>query len=123
MDQQRPLSPRLSIYRWQATMIASIAHRVSGVTLFLFAPLYLWLLHGMTGTAEEFSASAQWLHSGPGKLALWLVGIALVYHFFNGIRFLCLDAGRGESRHAMRSTARLVIALAAIAAVVLGLLL
>ena len=120
---ERPLSPRLSIYRWQPAMIASIAHRASGVVLFLFVPLYLWLLHAMTGSPESFSSAFEWLHSGLGKFSLWVVGIALIYHFCNGIRFLALDAGFGETREIMRSSARNVIIIAAVTAIVLGALL
>ncbi|MDQ7000281.1 MAG: succinate dehydrogenase, cytochrome b556 subunit, partial [Mariprofundus sp.] len=53
-QRERPLSPRLSIYRWQPGMIASLAHRASGLILVLFVPLYLWLLHGMTGSPDHF---------------------------------------------------------------------
>ena len=120
---ERPLSPRLSIYRWQPAMIASIAHRASGIVLFLFAPLYLWVMHHMTGSPEDFALAYNWLHSLPGVFSLWLVGTALIYHFLNGIRFLCLDIGWGENRGTMRSSARTVIVLAVILAVLLGLLL
>lgn len=120
---KRPLSPRLSIYRWQPAMIASIAHRASGVVLFLFVPLYLWLLHGMTSSPEGFDSAFQWLHSGLGKFSLWVVGTALIYHFINGIRFLVLDAGFGETREIMRSSAVNVIVIAAVTAIILGVLL
>ncbi len=116
----RPLSPRLSIYRWHAPMLASLAHRASGITLVLFIPVYLWLLHAMTGTPEDFAAARAWLHLPPGRIVLWLVGASLIYHFFNGIRFLCLDAGWGESREAMRLTARVAIGVGVAAAIVLG---
>jgi len=119
----RPLSPRLSIYRWQSTMIASIAHRASGIVLFLFVPLYLWLLHGMTGSPENFASASEWLHSGLGKFLLWVVGTALIYHFFNGVRFIILDAGFGETRENMRNGARNVIVIAAVTAVVLAVML
>ncbi|MDQ6992294.1 MAG: succinate dehydrogenase, cytochrome b556 subunit [Mariprofundus sp.] len=119
----RPLSPRLSIYRWRATMVASLAHRGSGVILVLFVPLYLWLLHGMTGGVENFEQVQVWLHSGLGKLSLWLAGVALFYHFCNGIRFLSIDAGWFESRGVMRYSARMVIAATIVAAVVLGVML
>ncbi len=118
-----PLSPRISIYRWRLTMVASLAHRASGLVLVLFVPLYLWLLHGMTGSPEDFDRAQAWMHSLPGKISLWLVGVALIYHFCNGIRFLALDAGWGESREAMRATARLVLGLTLVAAVVLAVLL
>jgi len=120
---ERPLSPRLSIYRWQPAMIASIAHRMTGLILVLFVPLYLWLLHGMTGSTDRFVAVSDWLHSGLGKLSLWLVGVSLMYHFSNGIRFLTIDAGWGESREMMRNSARLVLGLTAIVAVLLAVLL
>jgi succinate dehydrogenase / fumarate reductase cytochrome b subunit len=119
----RPLSPRLTVYRWSIVMMASGAHRASGVLLVLFVPFYLWVLHGMTGSPEDFSHISDLLHSLPGRLMLWLVSVALVYHFCNGIRFLCLDAGWGESQPMMRGTAKLVIATAVLAAVAFGVLL
>jgi len=120
---RRPLSPRVSVYRWRVPMIASLAHRASGLVLVLFVPLYLWLLHGMTGNPESFTRVYDWLHSGPGKLSLWLVGTALIYHFCNGVRFLCLDAGWLESRDMMRASARIVLAVAVLAACILAVLL
>jgi len=118
-----PLSPHISIYRWLPGMVASIAHRTSGLALVLFVPFYLWILHGMTGSPEDFNDAVALLHTGFGRLMLWLTTVALVYHFFNGIRFLCLDAGWGESQMMMRNSARVVLAIAALAAVVLGALL
>ncbi|MDX8401944.1 MAG: succinate dehydrogenase, cytochrome b556 subunit [Mariprofundaceae bacterium] len=119
----RPLSPRLSIYRWRAPMLASLLHRTSGLMLVLFVPLYLWLLHGMTGSPEDFRAVRDWMHTPFGKLLLWLAGVALSYHFANGLRFLSLDAGWCESRAMMRLSARVVLAFAALAAIVLAVLL
>ncbi|MDQ6955785.1 MAG: succinate dehydrogenase, cytochrome b556 subunit [Mariprofundaceae bacterium] len=120
---QAPLSPRLSIYRWFPGMIASIAHRASGVVLVLSVPCYLWILHGMTGSPQDFDTAVALLHSPLGRLGLWLASAALIYHFFNGIRFLCLDAGWGESRGVMRNSALVVIGIAIAAAIVLGVLL
>jgi len=113
----------MSVYRWQATMIASLAHRASGVVLVLFVPLYLWLLHGMTGNPENFVQVQSWLHTLPGKLLLWLAGVALFFHFCNGLRFLSIDAGWLESRQVMRLSARIILAMTLLAALLLGLLL
>ncbi|MDQ6982411.1 MAG: succinate dehydrogenase, cytochrome b556 subunit [Mariprofundus sp.] len=121
--QPGPLSPRLSIYRWHITMIASIGHRASGMALILFVPIYLWLLRGMTGSEENFEAVFNWLHSDLGKVSIWLLGVSLVYHFCNGIRFLSIDAGWGESRDGMRNSAKVVIALTVVAAVVMAVML
>jgi len=118
-----PLSPAVSIYRWRPTMIASLGHRLSGLVLVLFVPLYLWLLHGMTGSPEDFESVFNWLHSPLGKASLWLLGVALVYHFANGIRFLSLDAGWLESRSMMRLSAKIVLGIAVIVAIALAVLL
>jgi len=119
----RPLSPRLSIYRWQPAMLASIAHRASGLMLVLFIPIYLWLLHGMTGTPEAFSNILSWMHAPFGRVVLWLVGASLIYHIVNGIRFLCLDAGWGEQRETMRFTARVAIGAGVAGMIALGVML
>ncbi len=118
-----PLSPRLSVYRWHVGMLASIAHRVSGLALILFVPIYLWLLRGMTGSEENFEAVLNWLHSDLGKVSIWLLGVSLVYHFCNGIRFLCIDSGWGESRDGMRNSAKVVIVLTVIAAMLMAVML
>jgi succinate dehydrogenase / fumarate reductase cytochrome b subunit len=122
-QRKRPLSPRLSIYRWQPAMIASLAHRASGLILVLFVPLYLWLLHGMTGSPDHFEQVQVWLHSGLGKFSLWLAGTSLFYHFCNGLRFLTIDAGWCESRSMLRLSARIVIGVALAAAVLLAVML
>ena len=119
----RPLSPRLSVYRWHPAMIASIAHRGSGLVLVLFVPLYLWLLHGMTGSAAEYTAIVGWMHSGLGRFALWLAGTSLIYHLCNGLRFIAMDAGWLDSRSEMLISARVVLVVALLAASVLAVLL
>lgn len=118
-----PMSPRLSIYRWHIPMVASIAHRASGMALILFMPFYLWVLHGMTGTPEDFDQALALLHSPVGRLILWVAGTAVIYHFCNGIRFLTLDAGWCESQQMMRLSARIVLFMALLAALLFGWLL
>lgn len=115
-----PLSPRLTIYRWRAPMIASIAHRASGLVLVLFVPFYLWVLHGMTGSPEDFEAAKTLLYSPLGRLMLWMAGTAFIYHFCNGIRFMMFDAGRGETHAMMRMSANLMIAITFVSALVLA---
>lgn len=104
-------------------MLASIGHRASGMVLVLFVPFYLWVLHGMTGTPQDFEQALALLHSDLGRVTLWLAGVALVYHFCNGIRFLVLDAGWCESQRMMRLSARVVLIIALFAAPVFGWLL
>lgn len=117
---ERPLAPRLSVYRWQIPMMASIAHRASGIVLALFVPIYLFLLTGLTSSPEDFSHTLDWMHSLSGRCILWLTGTALIYHLVNGVRFILLDAGWFETRDAMRITARVSIGAGVLGAIVLG---
>jgi len=104
-----PQSPRLSIYRWRLTMIASLAHRASGIVLALGIPTLLWMLLTMSHNPGNFTTMLGWLHHPMGQFSLWATATALCYHFINGIRFLCLDIGIGESRDSMKLTAKLVL--------------
>ncbi|MDQ6989142.1 MAG: succinate dehydrogenase, cytochrome b556 subunit [Mariprofundaceae bacterium] len=118
-----PISPRLSIYRWRLTMLSSICHRASGMLLLLLIPALIWLLLTMSHNMVDFVYAMTWLHSPLGKLLVWLTCTSLLYHILNGIRFLCLDMGYGESRVMMRLSAKLVwlatLALAIVLAVAL----
>jgi len=58
-----------------------------------------------------------------GKASLWIAGVALIYHFCNGLRFLSFDAGWCESRSMMRLSARVVLTIAVLTAVTLAVLL
>jgi len=91
-------------------MVASLAHRASGLFLIVFMVFYFILLSLMTGAPEQFDLSLSLMHSLYGRVLLWLGFASFVYHFLNGIRFLLLDAGYGESRYAMRLSARMVLA-------------
>ncbi|MDX8387579.1 MAG: succinate dehydrogenase, cytochrome b556 subunit [Ghiorsea sp.] len=122
-NKEAPLSPRLSIYRWRLTMFASIAHRGSGVWLVLSVPILLWLFLTMAHNAGSFQYGLYGLHHPIGKLCLWLTATAFIYHFINGIRFLLLDAGFGESRDMMKRSAKIVLLLTLISAAAMAVIL
>ncbi|MDP1696450.1 MAG: succinate dehydrogenase, cytochrome b556 subunit [Xanthomonadaceae bacterium] len=91
---QRPLSPHLQVYRWQITMLMSIAHRASGVLLTIGAlGLVGWLLALASGPVayEQWRAMASSL---AGQMVLFALCAALVYHLLNGLRHLLWDSGR-----------------------------
>ena len=119
-NQTPPLSPRLSIYRWRLTMLASIAHRASGIFLVFVIPLALWLLLSMSHGKISYMYGLVWLQSSVGTFMLWLTCVALFYHVVNGIRFLLLDIGKTDSREAMKLSAKLVLASTILFALVLA---
>jgi len=95
----RPLSPHLSIYRWRLPMMMSIAHRISGVMLYLgiFLPIY-WLFCLAEGRSS-YDAFNRALGSPYGIAGLCLLSWSLMLHFFGGLRHEIWDEGYGLERN------------------------
>ncbi len=97
----RPLSPHLSVYRWQYTMALSILHRFTGVVLSAGAI-------ALVGCLLALASGPQWGGNLEGLFGLRIVRLAalgwtwcLFYHLANGVRHLVWDIGRGfELKHA-----------------------
>lgn len=89
----RPLSPHLSVYKPEWTMVLSITHRITGVGLTLGAVLVCWWLLAAATNAEYFALVDGMLTSWLGLLVLAGSTLALWYHFCNGVRHLIWDAG------------------------------
>lgn len=119
----RPLSPHVSVYRFQYTMIGSFTHRVTGVAMAVgLIVLVGWLVAAASGAATFATATA--LLSGTVfkvLLALWL--LAFCYHLFNGVRHLVWDLGYGYEKRDARRSYRVTIAAALILFAVLAWLL
>lgn len=92
---KRPLSPHLSVYRFQMSMFTSIVHRITGVGLTLGAVLIVWWFIAASSGPEYFAFADGILTSWFGALVLIASLWALCYHLCNGIRHLFWDTGRG----------------------------
>ncbi len=109
---RRPLSPFMlgSAYRFQISSATSIMHRITGLAVGAGAVLLtLWLVCAASGDGP-FSIVQAVYASWFGLLVMFLFTLALFYHFCNGIRHLCWDAGRGFDLRAMHRSAVLVVA-------------
>lgn len=91
----RPLSPHLTIYRPQITMVMSIMHRITGAGMALGAVLVVWWFIAAASDPRHFAAVDGLLTSWLGLLVLVASLIAFWYHFCNGIRHLVWDTGAG----------------------------
>jgi succinate dehydrogenase / fumarate reductase cytochrome b subunit len=116
---ERPLSPHFTVYRLAYTMVLSFLHRLTGVALAVGLIVFTgWLTAAATGAAayERFVgflgiALLQIL------LGAWL--IAFLFHFANGIRHLCWDAGLGLEKTQARRSAAVVVVLVLVLSVAL----
>lgn len=98
LPDSRPLSPHVSIWRWHATMAASIAHRISGIALYVGSALIAALIIAAASGPATYTSVMDVALSIPGKIVLLGFTGALTYHFANGIRHLVWDGpGAGFS--------------------------
>jgi succinate dehydrogenase / fumarate reductase cytochrome b subunit len=111
---ERPLSPFTKMfgeggYRWAYTNTLSILHRVAGIALvFALLGLVVWLI-GVSFGAASYAAFLPLLIGWPARIAMSLALMALVYHFFNGLRHLAWDIGWGFERSTARRSAAFVV--------------
>ena len=95
MAAARPLSPHLSVYRWQIQIVTSIVHRATGIALSVGLLLVAWALIALAGGPEAFATVAAFCNSWFGMLVLLGFTWSLAFHFLNGIRHLWQDLGIG----------------------------
>ena len=105
---KQPLSPHLSIYRWQVTNTLSTLHRLSGLLLFLAAlDFAVWL--GSIALGSDSYNYVKAIYSSNLLMLIWLlVSLSFFYHLFNGIRHLSWDIGKGFEESQVKWTGAFV---------------
>ena len=94
-EARRPLSPHLLVYRPMLTMMMSIAHRITGVGLYVGTLLLAWWLIAAATDAQSFATAAAFFSSIIGRFILFCFTWALFHHMLGGIRHFIWDAGYG----------------------------
>lgn len=109
-SKKRPKNLDLTSIRLPLPGKVSILHRVSGVGLFFFLPVLLWLLQSSLASPASFAHFKAALASVPAKLILGGLIWAYLHHFCAGIRFLLLDLHIGiEKEAAVKSSAAVLV--------------
>lgn len=121
-NNDRPLSPHLSIYRWPITMTLSILHRATGLALSVGLVVFVaWLFSAAAGDTLYATVQSA-LASTLGTVCLVGWSFAFFFHLSNGIRHLVWDVGFGFEKHQANASAWFVLLLAlALTAVFWGL--
>jgi succinate dehydrogenase / fumarate reductase cytochrome b subunit len=91
----RPLSPHLGVYRWTMTMAMSIAHRITGLGLYVGTILLAWYLIATSMDAAAFNVVSGFLNSIIGRIILFGFTWALIHHALGGVRHAIWDTGYG----------------------------
>ena len=113
----RPLSPHLTIWRWQVTMLSSIMHRATGMALSAGAIVLAWWLVSISNGPEGYDSFMVYAAMPLGVIVLFGFTWSFAFHFFNGIRHLAWDLGYGFDKHFATKTGFLVFALSFLVAI------
>lgn len=107
MPNQRAAPVYLNLFRirFPAGAITSIAHRFSGVLLFLSLPFLVYLLERSLQGQAGYDQAAEWLGCGWIRAGSVLIIWSLLHHLLAGIRFLLIDLGLGVGLPAARRSA------------------
>jgi len=100
---------RLPITAW-----VSIAHRASGVFIFVGTAILIWMLDASLKSPESFAALQESLSGPLAKLVLWAVVSGLIYHSIAGVKHLIADLGIGETMEGGILGARITIAVSVV---------
>lgn len=110
MTTQRSAPVYLNLFRirFPVGAVTSIAHRVSGVLLFLSIPLLIYLLDISLQDPGGFATATGYLQLTWIRLGSVLVAWSLFHHLLSGIRHLLLDIETGIGLRQARRSAWLV---------------
>lgn len=120
MNKQSFVNFNLLTIQYPLTAIVSILHRLSGVFVFIFIPFLLWLLDASLGSAAAFEHIRSVIMNPVIKILLWLILVALWYHLLAGIRHLLMDMGIGEDLQSGRRSAKVILTITFILAILTG---
>ena len=107
---------RLPITAW-----TSIAHRASGVFIFVGMAFLIWALDASLESPESFAALQECMASPIAKFVMWAIVSGLIYHSVAGVKHLLMDVGVGETMEGGTMGSRLVIATSVVLILLAGL--
>ena len=117
---ERPVNLDISTIKLPLAAITSIAHRVSGVILFVGIGILLCLFDMSLSSEAGFNRLQEMFESPLITFTVWGVLSALAYHMVAGVKHLLLDIGVGESKEGAPRGAVLVIIVSTLLIISLG---
>ncbi|MDQ1237509.1 MAG: succinate dehydrogenase, cytochrome b556 subunit [Wigglesworthia glossinidia] len=92
MKNNRPVNLNLFSIKLIKTAIASILHRISGIIIFLFLWLFIYILDLSLYSEQTFNLLQKFFNENfIFKVFLWIISTATIYHAILGIRHILID--------------------------------
>src|SRR5210317_1740142 len=90
-----PVYLNLLRIRFPVGAVTSIAHRISGVLMFLSLPFLIYLLELSLRGPDSFKQVLAIVQNGWFEAGFTLIIWSLLHHLLSGIRFLLIDIEQG----------------------------
>ncbi|MCH4562614.1 succinate dehydrogenase, cytochrome b556 subunit [Halomonas sp. EGI 63088] len=121
MNSKRPVNLDLSTIQFPLPALTSIAHRITGVILFIGLIFAFWALDKSLSSPAGFEAVRDALASNfLVKLIAWGLLSALAFHFVAGIKHLLMDIDIGVTLEGGIKKAQITVVLSAVLIILAG---
>ena len=95
MDNNKPLSPHIQIYRWNISSLISISHRIIGViNIIALTMVCFWIASFLLGSSS-YEIIQSILNSFFGKFFIIGITWSFIFQILSEIRHLFWDLGYG----------------------------
>ena len=109
MEDKKPLSPHIQIYRWHISSLVSISHRITGI-INIIAITFICIWSGWLILGEaNYTLINFFLNSIFGKFVVLGIVWSFSFQVLSEIRHLIMDMGYGFELQTTRITGLLVI--------------
>lgn len=121
VNSKRPVNLDLATIQFPLPALTSIAHRISGVILFLGLIFAFWALDTSLSSPQGFEAVRDVLaHNVLAKLVAWGLLSALAVHFVAGIRHLLMDIHIGVTLEEGHRNAQITVVVSGVLVILAG---
>ena len=94
-NKKRPVFLDLTRIDMPVMAVLSVAHRITGILMFLSIPIVIYLLGLSLASPQGYETVISLFDSGLLRLAVLIMLWCFAHHFFAGIRYFMLDLDIG----------------------------
>jgi len=120
VENKRPVNLDLTQFKFPLPALTSIAHRITGVMLFVGLVFLMYGLDLSLSSEQGFAEAKALFDNALVKFIIWGVVSALLYHLVAGVKHLIMDLGVGETIEGGELGAQITIVLSVVLIVLAG---
>jgi len=117
---ERPVFLNLSKIHMPVMAVMSIAHRLTGLLMFLFIPFVVYLMSLSLQSPQGYRDALLYLDLPLVKLLALVLIWSVAHHLLAGIRYILIDFDWGVDKAMGRMSAKAVLVVAVIVALIYG---